>query len=134
MIATVCSWHEHHVRAIEAVEERLDRGEEMIVAAPALVEVYAVLTRLPPPYRLSTTDALALLEDNFMNALKIVALDGKSYRTLLRQAPRENIAGGRTYDAVIAACALQTKATALLIFNERHFLPFVVKGLNIVVP
>ena len=134
MVATVCSWHEHHARAVEAVEQRLSRGEEMIVAAPALVEAYAVLTRLPPPHRLSATDALALLEGNFMHTLKIVALDGKSYRTLLRQAPQDAIAGGRTYDAVLAACALQAKAAALLTFNERHFLPFVAKGIHVVVP
>jgi hypothetical protein len=29
-------------------------GAKMIVAAPALVEAYAVLTRLPPPHRLSS--------------------------------------------------------------------------------
>lgn len=53
MIAAVCAWHEHHTRATEEIERRLSRGEEMIVAAPALVEAYAVLTRLPPPHRLS---------------------------------------------------------------------------------
>jgi predicted nucleic acid-binding protein len=134
MIAAVCTWHEHHTRAVQEIERRLSRGEEMIVAAPALVEAYAVLTRLPPPHRLSPADALALLEGNFMNASKIVALDGKSYRVLLRQALDDGIAGGRTYDAVIAACAFQAKATALLTFNERHFLSFAQRGLEIIVP
>lgn len=134
MIAAVCAWHEHHTRATEEIERRLSRGEEMIVAAPALVEAYAVLTRLPPPHRLSPTDTLTLLEGNFMSASKIVALDGKSYRTLLRQAPADGIAGGRTYDAVIATCVLQAKAAVLLTFNERHFLSFAERGMEIVVP
>ncbi len=40
----------------------------MLLPAPALVEAYAVLTRLPPPHRLSVPDALALLEANFIRA------------------------------------------------------------------
>src|SRR5713101_1797235 len=116
IIAAVCAWHEHHTRAAEEIEQRLSHGEEMIVAAPALVEAYAVLTRLPPPHRLSPTDALTLLEGNFLDVPKVIALDGKSYRALLRQAPDTGIAGGRTYDAVIAACVAQAKATTLLTF------------------
>ena len=134
MIAAVCAWHEHHARAAEEIERRLSRGEEMIVAAPALVEAYAVLTRLPPPHRLSSVDALTLLEGNFMGGPKIVALNGQAYRTLLRQASGDGITGGRTYDAVIAACAFRAKATALLTFNERHFRSFAERGLEIFVP
>lgn len=106
----------------------------MMVAAPALVESYAVLTRLPPPHRLAPVDALALLEANFMSTGRIVALDGASYRSLLRRAPEEGIAGGRTYDAVIAACAHKARATALLTFNEGHFLPLQNGQMEIVVP
>jgi hypothetical protein len=32
-----------------------------------------------------------------------VALEADAYRTLLRAAPEAGVAGGRTYDAVIAA-------------------------------
>ena len=134
IVATLCAWHEHHDRALEEIERRLNRSEKMIVAAPVLIEAYAVLTRLPPPHRLSPVDALALLEANFLSAARIVALDGKSYRTLLRRAPDDGIAGGRTYDAVIAACVFKAKATVLITFNESHFLSFVERGLEIVVP
>lgn len=48
MIAAICSWHEHHEAAIGEIERRLGRREAMVVAAPALVETYAVLTRLLP--------------------------------------------------------------------------------------
>lgn len=106
----------------------------MFVAAPALVEAYAVLTRLPDPHRLSPADALTLLEANFMQGGRIVALDGKSYPALLRRAPGDGIAGGQTYDAVIAACALRFKGTTLLTFNASHFLAFAQRGLEIIVP
>jgi hypothetical protein len=51
MIAVICTGHEHHERVAKEIARRLDRGEAMIAAAPALVEAYAVLTRLPSPYR-----------------------------------------------------------------------------------
>ena len=105
-----------------------------MVAAPALVEAYAVLTRLPPPHRLSPADALALLEADFIHPAKIITLDKRAYGVLLRRAPRDGIVGGRTYDAVIAACALKGKVAVILTFNENHFLPFAEWGLEIVVP
>ena len=134
MIAAVCGWHEHHDPAEQEIARRLRQAEPMVVAAPALVETYAVLTRLPAPHRLSPADALTLLEANFMQAGSIVALDGKSYRALLRRAPDDGIAGGQIYDAVIAACALRIKGTTLLTFNASHFLAFSQRGLEIVVP
>jgi predicted nucleic acid-binding protein len=133
MIATVCSWHEHHDRAASEIDRRLRRGEKMLVAGPALVESYAVLTRLPPPHRLSPGDALALLDGNFVRR-KIISLDALAYRTLLRQAADDGIAGGQTYDAVIGACALKSKAEALLTFNEGHFRSLAEKGIDVVVP
>ena len=65
---------------------------------------------------------------------KIVALDGRSYRSLLRGAPENGIAGGRTYDAVIAACALKVKGATLLTFNASHFSSFAARGLEVIVP
>lgn len=132
MIAAVCAWHEHHEQAAREIDRRLRRGEQMRVAGPALVESYAVLTRLPSPHRVSPGDVYALLDANFMRAT-IIALDGTSYRTLLRRAADDGIAGGQTYDAVIAACALKAKVDALLTFNEGHFLSLAERGIDILV-
>ena len=134
MVAAICAWHEHHERATVEIERRLHAADTLLVAAPALVEAYSVLTRLPPPHRLSAADALTLLEANFMSTGKIIALDTRSYRALLRRAPRDGIAGGRTYDAVVAECARRAKGTTLLTFNLSHFMPFAGTGLEIVVP
>jgi predicted nucleic acid-binding protein len=121
MIAVVCSWHEYHDQAANELERRLARREKMIVAAPALVEAYAVLTRLPPPHRISAETAFTLLDNNFMKAVTIVALNAKSYEALLRIAPKNRVAGGRTYDAVIGMCAEQGKASTVLTFNANDF-------------
>lgn len=106
----------------------------MILAAPALVESDAALTRLSRPYRLSPTRALTLLETGFLHLGKTVALDAASYHELLQRAAADGVAGGRVYDMVIAWCAIQTGADALLTFNEAHFRQFARPGLEIVVP
>lgn len=121
MIAAVCSWHEHHEAAANEIENRLAGRARMMVAAPALIEAYAVLTRLPPPHRLSPQTALTLLENNFLKLGTVIALNPKSYRTLLLGAPKNNVAGGRMYDAVIGACAEQAKAATVLTFNAGDF-------------
>ena len=101
MIAAVCAWHEHHEAAANEIDRRLAARAKMIVAAPALVETYAVLTRLPPPHRLSPQTALTLLESNFLKLGALIALNTKSYENLLLRAPKNNVAGGRVYDTVI---------------------------------
>lgn len=123
MVAAVCSWHEHHPQAAAEIDRRLDRGEQLCTPAPAIVEAYAVLTRLPPPHRLSAADAWALVEGNFVSAATVIALSADRIIHLLGQAAREEIAGGRTYDFVIGECAREAAVDALLTFNRRHFEP-----------
>ena len=135
LVAALCVWHEHNERAAREIERRLDRGESLVVAAPALVETYAVLTRLPSPHRLSPADSRALLEANFLGAdVETVALEADAYHHLLREAPERGIAGGSIYDAVIIACGLAARVDALLTFNERQFQALAVQGIAIVVP
>lgn len=135
MVAALCAWHEHHVRAARAIERRLNSGETLIAAAPALFETYAVLTRLPAPHRLSPQDSRALLEANFpVDTVETVALTPAAYRRLLREAPDRGIVGGGSYDAVILACAEEGVVDAILTFNERHFRAIAGQGVSIVVP
>jgi predicted nucleic acid-binding protein len=134
MVAALCTWHERHEVAAAEVNRRLGAREALIAAAPALVEAYAVLTRLPPPHRLCPGDALALLDASFIRTGRTVALDAQSYQSLLRESATEGIAGGRTYDAIIARCALRANASALLTFNARHFLPLVSARIAVIVP
>lgn len=134
MIAAVCAWHEFHARAAAELETRLGRGERMVAVGPALVESYAVLTRLPAPHRLAPADALALLDANFMARRRTVALDGASYRGLLVAAAETGIAGGQAYDAVIAECVVKAKARIFLTFNPRHFPQLGAQPVEVVVP
>lgn len=121
LVALVCAWHEHHAPTLAAVEQRLDAGKSLALAAPALVETYAVLTRLPAPHRLSPADALVLLAENFERRWQAVALSADEVWALLHAAPASKLYGGRTYDAVIAACARKANAHELLTLNLKHF-------------
>jgi predicted nucleic acid-binding protein len=135
LVAALCTWHEHHERAAQEIERRLANEETLVVAAPALVETYAVLTRLPAPHRLSPVDSRALLEANFLGGtVEMVALAADAYRHLLYEAPERGIAGGNIYDGVLVACGQAARADAILTFNARHFDSLAVPGIAIVVP
>jgi predicted nucleic acid-binding protein len=120
LVAAVCSWHEHHEPTAADLALRAKRGERLLVAAPALLEAYAVLTRLPPPYRLKPSDALAVLEGSWGDA-KVVAVPASETWTLLRTLPERGVAGGASYDAMIVACARRARADVILTWNLRHF-------------
>ncbi len=135
MVAAVCGWHQHHERSVREIEQRLSSGEELLVAAAGLAEAYAVLTRLPPPHRLSPPDARALLTANFMgNMAETVALGADTYANLLQSAPERGIAGGAIYDAVILESGLVAGADVLLTFNDRQFRALAGSAIQIVVP
>jgi predicted nucleic acid-binding protein len=133
IIAAVCGWNERHSVAAAEIERRLDRGERLSVAAHALSEAYSVLTRLPAPHRLAPRDAWALLEANFTEGARVVALTASQHVTLLRKLAREGVSGGRAYDAIIAECAVRATASTVLTFNPKHFEP-APAGIAIVVP
>lgn len=135
MIAAVCTWHEHFSRASGELDRRLNAGELLVAAAPALVETYSVLTRLPTPRRLSPGAARTLLQSNFMrDSTNLVTLDANDYRRLIDSAPARGIAGGRIYVAVILACAVSARVDVLLTFNARDFASLSLPGIEIVVP
>ena len=77
--------------AAQALERRLTAGDRLVVAAHALVEAYAVLTRLPAPHRLAPADAWALLAANFVSGAEIAALSGSAQVALLRKLSHAGI-------------------------------------------
>ena len=120
LVAAVCSWHEHHAATAEDLARRSKRREEMAIAAPALLETYAVLTRLPPPYRLRPADALEAVEGSW-GGIEVVAVPAAETWDLLRTLPTRRVAGGASYDAVIVACARKARVDLILTWNLRDF-------------
>ncbi len=86
MVTAVYAWHEHHLRAAGEIRRRLTAGESMVIASRTIIETYSVLTRLPPPYRISPSEALARLDANILVAEReLVALTVDDYRTIVRR-------------------------------------------------
>ena len=133
MVAAVCGWHEHHAAAAGAIEARLDRGDVLVIPAHALTETYAVLTRFPSPHRLAPEDAWTLVETNFVTGARVTALTARDYVRLIGRLAHAGMAGGRTYDAIIAECARRAGADTLMTLNPRHFDP-APAGVAIVAP
>lgn len=132
MIASVSGWHEHHDRAANAIEDRLAAGDTMFVAAHSLVEMYSVLTRLPPGRRLSPTNARALA-GRFIDLGAVVSLPTQAYIDLLGWLESRGIAGGRTYDALIVATAEHSSVDAVLTLNARDFNALRRTGIEIII-
>lgn len=120
VVAALLGWHEDHEAACKALERSLTT-ERLVVPAPVLVEAYAVMTRLPSPHRLGPVDAAALLRDTFVG-IETVALDGGEVWKLIEDLEVGLVAGGRTYDGQILACARKAGARTLRTLNERDFL------------
>jgi predicted nucleic acid-binding protein len=135
MVAAVCGWHLHHPRASREIKRRLGDGESMILGAPTLVESYAVLSRLPPPRRLSPAEGWQLVRASFVDhAAAIVAPDSDAIRRLLDGNAARGVAGGGIYDAVIVACALMAGVDAILTFNARQFRLVAPADVQVIVP
>lgn len=73
------------------------------LAGHALHETYAVLTRLPGDARLAPADAVRLLRERFEPA---VMLDTRAVRSAPGVLADAGVAGGATYDGLVALAAL----------------------------
>ena len=120
IIAALLAWHESHAAAAAAVTRALGSDQGVLVPAHALLESYAVLTRLPPPHRLSPAAALTLLQENFKE-VRLAPFSVREVWPLLRRLSLQELGGGITYDALIVESAKEARATSLLTLNPRDF-------------
>jgi predicted nucleic acid-binding protein len=120
IVAALLTWHEHHARSLEALGNAMDEGP-LVIPVAALVEAYAVMTRMPAPHRLSPLSAHALLEQNFAASARVEGLTGDDCWAMLATLAADSVAGGRSYDAQILAAAVKSGATILLTLNLDDF-------------
>jgi predicted nucleic acid-binding protein len=121
LVAAVVQKHESHARAY-AVLDRVQTGKDAgFVSGHSQAEMYAVLTKLPPPLRHTPEQALLSIEENVLKYFKITALSGADYTALIREAALAGIQGGTIYDAVLIKCATKSQAEKILTFNLKHF-------------
>ena len=121
LVAAVVQEHEHHARSLPVLERVQGGKDEGFVSAHSLAEIYAVLTKLPPPFRHTPEQALLSIEENVVKHFKITGLSGADYTVLIREAAFAGIQGGTIYDAVLLKCASKTEAEKVFTLNLKHF-------------
>lgn len=134
LVAVIIPWHKSHRIAFSALETILSEEGAILVPLPALVEAYAVLTRLPTPHRVSPQDACSMLASLLSDTARIVGLDGGDAWRFLLGSVAVQAAGGAIYDAQILACAQKAGAERIFTLNRRDFERLRPEGLRVEIP
>ncbi len=121
LFAAVAQGHENHDAAFAVLDRAQAGKDDGFISAHSLAEMYATLTKSPPPFRHSPEQALLSIEENILKYFTVVSLTGGDYAALLREAAVMRIHGGTIYDAVLLKCAVKSKAERIFTFNLRHF-------------
>ena len=98
LVAGFASWHESHAVARRGLAAAH-------VPAHCLVEAYSVLTRLPPPHRVPGPLAADFLARAVTS--EPLALSPMAMKALPAQLADWGVTGGASYDALIAATAME---------------------------
>jgi predicted nucleic acid-binding protein len=98
------------IAALVADHEARDLAEDALkqcttTIAHVAIETYSVLTRFPPPRRLTSADAAALIHARL--PATYAALDASKYAKAPARLATAAVSGGATYDGLIALTALE---------------------------
>jgi predicted nucleic acid-binding protein len=97
VIAAFAPWHEAHTAARRAVTP------EAVVPAHVVTETYAVLTRMPEPFRMDAATIAEYLARQWRG--RVIAPDPELYESLTTAAATAGVTGGGTYDALVGLTA-----------------------------
>lgn len=121
LVAAMVEVHPSHEWSLIWLQ-RTHRGEvEAIVSAHSLVELYAVLTRLPLRPPITPKVAQELIHYNLLNKVQVCALSLEQYWGLLERMSGDGVRGGQSYDWLIAYAGKVAGAEAIVTLNSRHF-------------
>lgn len=98
------------------------------------LEVYSVATRLPPEYRITAADAVALIREEILGRMAVHGLPDTAQGSFLQTLAQQGITGGRVYDAHIAEIARSGGATVIVTDNRKHFLAALRHGIRVETP
>jgi predicted nucleic acid-binding protein len=121
IIAALVESHPMHVRAFPWLKKAKAKDFELVVASHTIAETYAVLSTLPIKPRISPSVAWRLINENIVSISKIVSLTPAEYSFTIKQISELGLAGGITYDALIAKVAQKSKVERMLTLNLEHF-------------
>jgi predicted nucleic acid-binding protein len=120
LIAAILVEHSNHAAALSKLELATSGEVQGYLSTHSLAELYSVMTRLPPPLRVTPEEAVAILTDltEYIEPITLVAADYQRAIALMAQL---NLPGGGIFDAVIAQAALKASVDCLMTFNAKDF-------------
>ena len=92
----------------------------LILRAHSLAEMYAVLTKIPPPLRHSPSEALLSMAENVLKYFRALSLTGSDYGAVIREAALGSIRGGTVYDAILLKAAAKANVERIYSLNLKH--------------
>lgn len=121
LISAVIKQHVAHERGFVVLERIQDQKDEGVISVHSLAEMYAVLTKLPSPYRHTPEQALLSIEENVLKHFETVGTGKSEYAALLREAAGTGIQGGTIYDALLLKAATKADVEVIYTLNLKHF-------------
>lgn len=121
LVAAVIKQHIDHERSFLVLDRVQAAQDEGAISAHSLAEMYAVMTKLPVPYRHTPEQALLSIEENILKYFKTVSFTGNDYASLLREAAGTGIQGGTIYDAILLKSAAKAGVDRIYTLNLKHF-------------
>jgi predicted nucleic acid-binding protein len=110
--------HLHHEASLAALLKASPTNS--CCAAHTLAEIFSSLTRMPGQSRTAPEEAMLFLE-SLTERLSFIALEQDEYWLVLKQCSELGIAGGVVYDALLARCAIKSKAEILYTWDVGDF-------------
>ncbi len=133
IVAGLVEAHPMHGRTFHWIKQAKDKKLELVVAAHTIAESYAVLSSLPIKPRISPLVARKLLRENIESFGKIISLTPVEYLDTITRLSEIGLAGGITYDALIARVALKSRVERLVTLNVEDFRRVWPKGEDVIV-
>ncbi|WP_337000690.1 MULTISPECIES: PIN domain-containing protein [unclassified Microbacterium] len=103
------------------------RGATLGLAGHASAETYSVLTRLPPPNRLTPSAAARAIRTAFPRS---ISLSEQTALTAVDVLADAGIAGGAVYDGLVALCA-RTAGVTLVTCDRRAMGTYAALGADV---
>jgi toxin FitB len=119
IVAAVHANHPRHAMAAGWLIRSIGK-HQLVAAHHAVLEAYAVLTRLPGELRVTASEARDLLTGT-VKANMAVAEQQESIWAILDKLVDSSVAGGRSYDALVLLALQAFGAEAIATLNPSHF-------------
>lgn len=120
LIAALLTEHANHTLAFPKLALARQGEVQGYLSTHSLAELYAVMTRLPPPLRILPDKAERAIAD-LLEYLEAVPLVAEDYQKVIGRMANLKQVGGIVFDAIIAQAALKANVDRLLTLNPKDF-------------